>query len=122
MKWLMSGAKKSGGSAGSRTTGEVLTMISAGPLPRMAVLKHDSLAMSMNFKFLPQDSPRTGGVPGGACLHRSSWTHFTRMSRTYQTIARIVTTLVGVGLLVIVRKPHPHGGIAAWGGGVEYSI
>ncbi len=39
---------------------------------------------------------------GGAGLHRSSWTVLTRMSSMYQTIARIVTTLVGVGLMFIL--------------------
>ena len=41
---------------------------------------------------------------GGAGLHRSSWTVLTRMSSMYQTIARIVTALVGVGLMFILCK------------------
>lgn len=44
---------------------------------------------------------------GGAGLHRSSWTVLTRMSSMYQTIARIVTALVGVGLMFILCKCRP---------------
>ena len=40
-------------------------------------------------------------------LHRSSCIVFTRISSTYQTIARTVTALVGVGFFIIIIKPAP---------------
>ena len=69
----------------------------------MTELKHFSDSMSILFSKWYKDSPRLG-EPGGAGIHLSSWTVLTSMSSMYQTIARIVTALVGVGLMFILYK------------------
>lgn len=120
--WRETRAKENGGSAELPSHRGFSKMNNAGPLPRVSVLKHFLGELSMLFCGLWQDSPRRGSEPGGAGLHLSSWMHLRMISRTYQTIARIVTTWMGVGLLFIFfEKPHPLGGIAARGGGLECS-
>ena len=106
--WREARADENGGSAELPSHRGFSKMNNAGPLPRVTVLKHFLGELSMLFCNWLQDSPRRGSEPGGAGLHLSSWMHLRMISRTYQTIARIVTTWMGVGLLFIFLKCRTH--------------